>query len=140
MAAAEKGLPVSEAVMQQSMLQQAQAAAAAQTDTATPTGQEALLQEADLFTTDAPEDDLPPPAYGDVYGEIRNEKDGLGSAFVTDDGRVNIRINQFNRRLSRSLLLLSSNTSRVSKIVNRPLRPTFPLLWAARRDFLHPRP
>ncbi|KAF2222008.1 hypothetical protein BDZ85DRAFT_264741 [Elsinoe ampelina] len=63
-----------------------------------------LAQDAcmvDLTTSESPEDDLPPPPYGDSYGEIRNEKDGLGtSANVTDDGRVDIRINQLNRRLS----------------------------------------
>lgn len=83
------------------MLQQAAAAAAAQTHPIQPTRQEALLHETDLVTSDASDDEIPPPVYGDVYGEIRNEKDGLGtSAYVTDDGRVNIRINQFNRRLS----------------------------------------
>lgn len=87
--------------MQHSILQQAQAAAAAQTDPARPSRQEDLLRETDLINSDEAEDDLPPPAYGDVYGEIHNEKDGLGtSASVTDDGRVNIRINQSNRRLS----------------------------------------
>jgi hypothetical protein len=98
MATPETGLPVPESLVQQSVLQQAQAAAAAHVDS--PTRQEALLQEADLLTSDAPNDALPPPAYGDVYGEIRNEKDGLGSASVADDGRVNIRVNHFNRRLS----------------------------------------
>lgn len=95
----EYGRP--ETVLQQSILQQALAAAAAQTDAAKPTGQEALLKEIDLVTPDAAEDDTPPPTYGDIYGEIRDDKDGLGtSARVTDDGRVNIRINQLNRRLS----------------------------------------
>jgi UDP:flavonoid glycosyltransferase YjiC (YdhE family) len=48
--------------------------------------------------------DLPPPSYGDSYGEIRDEKSGLGTtANVTDDGRVNIHINQFNQRLSKLL-------------------------------------
>ncbi|XPS92783.1 hypothetical protein M3J09_002162 [Ascochyta lentis] len=98
---AEDGTLISEEVAQQSILEQAQAAAAAQIDFARPTRQEALLQETDLVTPDATEDDVPPPAYGHIYGEIRNEKDGLGpSAFVTDDGRVNIRINHLNRRLS----------------------------------------
>ncbi|CZT50568.1 uncharacterized protein RSE6_11576 [Rhynchosporium secalis] len=41
-----------------------------------------------------------PPAYGDAYGEIGERKPGLG-AHVTDDRRVNIRINRFNRGLSR---------------------------------------
>lgn len=45
--------------------------------------------------------DVPPPAYGDFYGEIRDEKHGSSTtAHVTDDGRVNIRINQLNRRFS----------------------------------------
>jgi len=97
----EEGRPVPETVVQQSILQQAQAAAAAQIDPARPMRQEALLQTTDLITPDAAEDIIPPPAYGDIHGEIRNEKDGLGTiASVTDDGRVNIRINQFNRRLS----------------------------------------
>ncbi|KAI1414887.1 putative glucosyl/glucuronosyl transferase [Hypoxylon sp. FL1857] len=97
----EEGRPVPETLVQQSILQQAQAAAAAQTDPVSPMRQGALLQKTGLVTPDPAEDDMPPPAYGDIYGEIRNEKDGLGtSACVTDDGRVNIRINQFNRRLS----------------------------------------
>jgi UDP:flavonoid glycosyltransferase YjiC (YdhE family) len=97
----EKGEPVPEPFMQQSMIQQAQAAAAAQTNTAGSMRQEALLKNTDLITPDGVEDDTPPPAYSDIHGEIRNEKDGLGtSASVTDDGRVNIRINQFNNRLS----------------------------------------
>ncbi|KAH7360873.1 putative glucosyl/glucuronosyl transferase [Rhexocercosporidium sp. MPI-PUGE-AT-0058] len=94
--------PFPENAVLQSMLEQAQAAAAAQNEpTAFPRESqrhEVLLQETDLLIPDAV-DDLPPPAYGDVYGEIRDKKDGLDAA-ITDDGRVNIRINQFNRRLS----------------------------------------
>ncbi|KAE8441968.1 hypothetical protein EG329_004135 [Mollisiaceae sp. DMI_Dod_QoI] len=93
----EEGQLVLETVVQQSILQQAEAVVAAQTHPGRPTRQDGLLQEIDLI--DAVEDDVPPPAYGDIYGEIRDEKDGLG-ARVTDDGRVNIRVNQFNRRLS----------------------------------------
>lgn len=93
--------PAPGTAMQHSILQQAEAAVAAQADPVGPTGHETLLQETDLFTLDANQGDLPPPAYGDTYGEIRSEKDGLGtSGCVTDDGRVNIRINQVNRRLS----------------------------------------
>ncbi|KAF7516129.1 hypothetical protein PCG10_002467 [Penicillium crustosum] len=48
------------------------------------------------------EDDVPPPAYGEHYGEIHDEKNGTGtSAQLTDDGRVAIRINHFSRQLSR---------------------------------------
>jgi UDP:flavonoid glycosyltransferase YjiC (YdhE family) len=86
------------------MLQQAAAAAAAaavQTETAESTSQDAPLQKTDLVAPNTPDEEVPPPPYGDIYGEIRNEKDGLGtSASVTEDGRVNIRINQLNRRLS----------------------------------------
>ncbi|KAF2833730.1 UDP-Glycosyltransferase/glycogen phosphorylase [Ophiobolus disseminans] len=97
----EKGQAISETTVQQSILQQAQAVAEAQTDVEIAARQEALLQEVDLATHEASDYDVPPPPYGDVYGEICNEKEGLGtSAYVTDDGRVNIRINQLNRRLS----------------------------------------
>nr|POE48636.1 isoform 2 of sterol 3-beta-glucosyltransferase ugt80a2 [Quercus suber] len=89
----------SESVVQQVILQQAQAAAAAaQTG---PTRPEAPLQNTDLVSLDVIEDGTAPPAYGDVYGEIHNEKEGLGtSASVANDGRVNIRINHINRHLS----------------------------------------
>lgn len=93
----DQGRPIPETVVQQSILQQAEAAVAAQTNPARPTRHEALLQGTDLIDTTV--DDVPPPAYGDIYGEIRDEKDGIG-ARITDDGRVNIRINHLNRRLS----------------------------------------
>ncbi|KAJ4342529.1 hypothetical protein N0V95_006930 [Ascochyta clinopodiicola] len=97
----QHSLLAAEDVVLQSVLQQAQAASAAQTDSARSTRREALLQEADLITPDATEENMPPPSYGQIHGEIRDEKNGHGpSAFVTDDGRVNIRINQFSRRLS----------------------------------------
>ncbi|RMI95608.1 hypothetical protein CDV36_016393, partial [Fusarium kuroshium] len=87
--------PIPETAVQQSILHQAQAAAA---NLESSTGQEAFLQDIDLVN---PEDGIPPPPYGDTYGEVRNEKDAPGtSACVTDDGRVNIRINHLNRRLS----------------------------------------
>lgn len=90
--------PLSETVIEQSLFQQAQSAAAAQRRTRQ---EEAPLAKIDLVNPDPAEDEIPPPAYGDIYGEINNEENGLGtSARVTDDGRVNIRINQVNRRLS----------------------------------------
>ncbi|PQE06092.1 glycosyltransferase family 1 protein [Rutstroemia sp. NJR-2017a BBW] len=93
----EEGTSAQETVAQQSILQQAEAAIVAQPHPTRSTRQEPLLQETELI--DAAEDDVPPPAYGDIYGEIHDKKDALG-ARVTDDGRVNIRINQLNRRLS----------------------------------------
>ncbi|KAJ8104932.1 hypothetical protein OPT61_g10486 [Boeremia exigua] len=69
-------------------------------DTPSPTRQETSLKQMDCVTSAANEDEEP-PAYGTVYGEIHTSKDGLDtSASVTDDGRVNIHINQLNRRLS----------------------------------------
>jgi len=82
---------------QDAMLQQAQAVVASETDESNGM---VRLQSIDLLASGTDEE-MPPPAYGETYGEIRAEKDGLGtSASVADDGRVNIRINQFNRRLS----------------------------------------
>jgi UDP:flavonoid glycosyltransferase YjiC (YdhE family) len=97
----DEGRLVPDPVIQQSILQQAEAAAAAQINPARHTRQDVPLEKVDLITPDKDLDETPPPPYGDSYGEIRNEKDGLDtSASVTDDGRVNIRINSLNRRLS----------------------------------------
>ncbi|KAK0249750.1 hypothetical protein LTR35_011714 [Friedmanniomyces endolithicus] len=53
-----------------------------------------------LNTHDAHED-LPPPAYGENYGEMQSDQDGMGSqARVGDDGRVNIRFQQTSRKFS----------------------------------------
>jgi hypothetical protein len=82
-----------------SMLHQPEPPSGASGELPWPTREEDILEGNDLLTHDTGEDFTPPPAYGDTYGEIRNEKDGA-SARVTDDGRVNIRINQVNRRLS----------------------------------------
>jgi UDP:flavonoid glycosyltransferase YjiC (YdhE family) len=78
-----------------------QAQAAAETDPASPTTPGPHLQDIPFTNQQLVEDDVPLPPYGDAYGEIRDEQNGTGtSASVTDDGRVNIRINQLNRRLS----------------------------------------
>jgi UDP:flavonoid glycosyltransferase YjiC (YdhE family) len=100
----EKSRLAQETAVEQSMLQQTEAAVLAQTDPAGHMREEGLLQNTDLINPDATEDDIIPPAYGEIYGEIRNEKDGLGtSACVADDGRVNISIKQSNSRLSHLL-------------------------------------
>jgi UDP:flavonoid glycosyltransferase YjiC (YdhE family) len=59
---------------------------------------ESRTKDPDLFSLDAAtEDEAPPPA----YGEIHNEHYGLKTtASVASDGRVDIHINQLNRRLS----------------------------------------
>ena len=91
----------SETNAQQTLIQQKEAqntAADAPSHAAAPSARyDAFPDQIDLVTSDPAEDDEKPPA----YGEIHAEKDGLGtSASVTDDGRVNIHINQLNRRLS----------------------------------------
>jgi UDP:flavonoid glycosyltransferase YjiC (YdhE family) len=97
----ETGQPVPETVVQQSTPQQAQAATATRADPERSMTQNDLWHQTDLTDQELAEDDVPPPAYGEIYGEIRDEKNGTGtSASVTDDGRVNIRINNLNRRLS----------------------------------------
>jgi len=86
--------------VQEAILEQAQAAAVSESHATDIADGEVMLDNTNLLSSEV-EDELPPPAYGATYGEIRAEKDGLGTtAIVADDGRVNIRINQLNRRLS----------------------------------------
>jgi hypothetical protein len=95
------GRPDSDTAAQQSTLQQAQDATAGQTNPARSTTHNVFLQQIDLNGPELAEDDPSPPAYGEAYGEICDEKNGTGtSATITDDGRGDIRINHFNRRLS----------------------------------------
>ncbi|OAR05797.1 hypothetical protein LLEC1_04639 [Akanthomyces lecanii] len=92
--------PAAASNVQHSILEQTEAVLAGQTEPVSTATQELDLEETDLLPADVNPNDCPPPAYGGAPGEIRAEKDGLGtSANVTDDGRVNIRINQLNRRL-----------------------------------------
>ncbi|KAK5121275.1 hypothetical protein LTR85_005441 [Meristemomyces frigidus] len=94
------------------MVQQAEAAASSKNDTASTTAAERKHMGHDVPTIDEPsadtkhlEDNVPPPAYGEHYGAIHNEQDGFGTnASVGEDGRVNIRIKQSNKKLS-SLLV-----------------------------------
>lgn len=43
-----------------------------------PAPEHAALRHED-FVHDPPEDNIPPPAYGDHYGAIENEQDGFGT-------------------------------------------------------------
>jgi UDP:flavonoid glycosyltransferase YjiC (YdhE family) len=68
-------------------------------------GQDVATPAAQAAEAAPPIDDVPPPAYGEEFGTITQEQDGFGTkATVGDDGRVNIRINQTNRRLSQLLV------------------------------------
>lgn len=110
--------------------QQSEAAAMAQNTRFAK--QQALLQKAGLDTPDLAQDEAPPPTYGDIYGEIRNEKDGLGtSARVTDDGRVNIHINQLNRRFSQ--IFAPALRQQIRDIQNEP-PPPFPYIPDTLKD------
>ena len=94
------------------MLQQATAAIAGENDRANMSdaerrhmGRDVPIQHTDSFEPGQTEYDVPPPAYGEQYGVLEQEQEGFGTkASVADDGRVNIRIDQRNRRLSQLLV------------------------------------
>jgi UDP:flavonoid glycosyltransferase YjiC (YdhE family) len=58
----------------------------------------------DSMDTTSSEMDVPPPAYGDVYGSIQDESGSGTKATMGEDGRVNIRIDQNARNLSHLLV------------------------------------
>jgi UDP:flavonoid glycosyltransferase YjiC (YdhE family) len=92
------------------MVEQAEAAASANSG---PSGQTEshhagrdvpAMSRYDSMDTAGSDQNVPPPAYGEVYGSI---EDGQGSgtkATMGDDGRVNIRIDQNARNLSHLLV------------------------------------
>lgn len=110
-----------------SLLAQTEAVLSGQTSSTGAAAQGSALEEADLLTPDVNPDDSPPPAYGGTPGEIHAEKDGLGtSASVTEDGRVNIRINQLNRRLSQIITPAIAQQARSAEDVPPPPPPYIP--------------
>lgn len=96
----------------QEMLDQAQAAVAGVNDQNNMTaaerrhvGQDVPFHHTDSFAQEQAQEDIPPPAYGEAYGTVSQEQDGFGTkASVAEDGRVNISIDQRNRRLSQLLV------------------------------------
>jgi hypothetical protein len=63
------------------------------------------MGHADMAASDEEAPDYPPPAYSEIPGQINDESNDMGAnAFVAEDGRVNIRINQKSQRLSRVLV------------------------------------
>ena len=111
------------------MVQQAEAAAASGHDPTdeTPAGRRHMGHDVPMIEhTDSDIPDHPPPAYGEHIGTIVNEKQGLGTkANVTDDGRVNIRINQQNRRLSSLLAPALRQQQEISDHEFAPLPPAY---------------
>jgi hypothetical protein len=58
----------------------------------------------DSMDTAGSDQNIPPPAYGEVYGSIEDGKGSGTKATMGDDGRVNIRIDQNARNLSHLLV------------------------------------
>ncbi|KAF2862120.1 glycosyltransferase family 1 protein [Piedraia hortae CBS 480.64] len=83
----------------ESIFEQAGAALSGDRDGHTLAGQNAPL--------DPPADNnhvIPPPAYGEHYGQVKDDESGLGTdARVGTDGRVNIRISQKDHKLANLL-------------------------------------
>jgi UDP:flavonoid glycosyltransferase YjiC (YdhE family) len=96
------------------MVEQAEAAMAAKSDPSamSPAQQRHMGHDVSIDdartnpSTDTEERSVPPPIFGgERYGDIRNDQDGFGTkASVTSDGRVNIRIDQHDRKVSAALL------------------------------------
>ncbi|KAJ6786514.1 hypothetical protein PWT90_09429 [Aphanocladium album] len=123
----ETGDPSTAGDVQSSVLAQTEAVLAGQADSQLTTTQQPSLEEADLLTPDVNPEDSPPPAYGEAPGQIRAEKDGLGTtASVTEDGRVNIRINQLNRRLSQIFSPALAQQAQTAEDIPAPPPPYIP--------------
>lgn len=69
----------------------------------------------------------PPPAYGDQHDQIDVSQDGFDTqAKITDDGRINININQKTRKLSDLLVpALRNQLSLVAHEEEHPLPPGY---------------
>jgi len=100
-----------EGAVPQAMLQQAEAAAAANERDVTVRSGEARPRTgydvAPIGTHDLEQEteqelpSEPPPAYGEQFGELQHEDEGLSTqANVGDDGRVNINIRHLDKNLS----------------------------------------
>ncbi|KAM0554830.1 hypothetical protein ACHAPJ_006563 [Fusarium lateritium] len=117
--------PATEIAVLQSILEQTEVAVAAQND-AEPARREASLEEIDSNSHDLNKDNVPPLAYGEVHGEVYIGKGGLDtSASVTEDGRVDIRINQLSRCLSR---IFTSRSHQQAKTVQHTQSPSVPCI------------
>ena len=77
-----------------------------------------------ILSTDGPE---APPAYGDYHDQIELSQDGFSTtAKVTDDGRLNININEKTRKLSNLLVpALRNQLQLVAQEKETPLPPGY---------------
>jgi UDP:flavonoid glycosyltransferase YjiC (YdhE family) len=87
------------------MVQQAEAAASNNGGSSSHAGRDVpAISHYDSMDTTASEQNVPPPAYGEVYGSIQDESGSGTKATMGDDGRINIRIDQNARNLSHLLV------------------------------------
>jgi UDP:flavonoid glycosyltransferase YjiC (YdhE family) len=120
----------------QTMVEQAEAAMAAESDpnAVSPSQQRHIGHDVSIDdarntpSIDAEERNVPPPLYGgERYGDIRNDQDGFGTkASVTSDGRVNIRIDQHDRRASSALLPTLQKLQKARDVEKAPPPPYIP--------------
>ncbi|EME46412.1 glycosyltransferase family 1 protein [Dothistroma septosporum NZE10] len=113
------------------MLRQAAAAVAGENDATASEirhmGQDVPLETAAGLDTTQTERDVPPPAYGEYYGTVSQEQEGFGTkASVAEDGRVNIRIDQRNRRLSQLLVPSLAQLQKAADEEHAPPPPYIP--------------
>lgn len=88
------------------MIEQAEAAASSNNASSSQgAGRDVpAMSHHDSMDTTSSEMDVPPPAYGETYGTISDDQEGGTKASMGDDGRVNIRIDQYSRNLSHMLV------------------------------------
>lgn len=134
----EKGQPAavetSEEGAPNEMLRHAQDAVASEQDPTSSTAAEKKHMGHDVpmgglqsHDTQMFAENVPPPAYGEHYGAITNERDGLGTkASVAADGRVNIRIQQKSNKLSSLLVPALRHQQEISEDEKVPPPPYIP--------------
>lgn len=118
------------------MIQQAEAAVVAEHDPRTMTAAERKHIGHDVPMEDVTRDTMladetagpAQPAFGGSFGEIhQGEQEGFGTkASVADDGRVNIRINQRNRKLSQFLVPVLKRQQSITEHGHPPPPPYIP--------------
>ena len=115
------------------MVQQAEAAVHGNTSNETDNERQhagrdvPTIQHPDSFETTASELDVPPPAYGETYGAIHNQEEGMGTkASMGDDGRVNIRIDQHSKKLSSLLVPALRHQQELATQEQEPPPPYIP--------------
>ncbi|KAK6439366.1 hypothetical protein LTR95_004433 [Oleoguttula sp. CCFEE 5521] len=95
----------------------------------------------DTLSTVSSEHDVPPPAYGEVYGTIQENQADFGTkATVADDGRINININQRTRKLSNLLVPALREQQFLASEEKAPPNPYIPPNLGGDRGELPPPP